>query len=220
MDSRLTDTTWNAWFDGATKGTNPGIRGIGGVLKGPGGERIEISEEIGHGTNNEAEYAALMAVLDCAIQAKVKRLVVHGDSQLVINQANGAWLIKAKELAPLCNTVMALKAQIPSVKLLWIPRTENAEADALSKQALGVIDLNTIDRTVWMKISEIAKPFGLSSVALGKKMTKAKLRENGKPTPLAIDKGVVLRVPNNFGYDDYWHRQLLPAALREALFLD
>lgn len=216
----MKENTWKAWFDGATKGTNPGIRGIGGVLKGPDGELIEICEEIGHGTNNEAEYTALMAVLDAAIQAGVKDLIVYGDSQLVINQVNGAWLIKAKELVPLCQTAVSLKAQIANVKLCWVARTENTEADVLSKRALGVIDADAIDRAVWMKISEIAKPFGLSSVALGKKMTKAKLRENGKPTQLAIEKGVVLRVPNNFGHDDYWHRQLLPAALREALFLD
>ena len=216
----MKENTWKAWFDGATKGTNPGIRGIGGVLKGPGGEVIEICEEIGYGTNNEAEYTALMAVLDAAIQAGVEDLIVYGDSQLVINQVNGAWLIKAKELVPLCKTAVSLKAQIQNVKLCWVARTENTEADVLSKRALGVIDADAIDRAVWMKISEIAKPFGLSAVALGKKMTKAKLRENGKPTQLAIEKGVVLRVPNNFGHDDYWHRQLLPAALREALFLD
>ena len=211
---------WNAWFDGATKNTNPGIRGIGGILKGPSGEIIEISEEVGEGTNNEAEYMALMAVLDAAIEAKVDHLVVHGDSQLVVNQVNEAWLIKSRELALLCKTVLTLKAQIPVVKVLWVPRTENTEADTLSKKALGVVDGDAIDRAVWMKISEIAKPFGLSAVALGKKMTKARLRENGKPTALALEKGVVLRVPNAFGHDDYWHRQLLPAALREALFLD
>ena len=38
-----------------------------------------------------------------------------------------------------------------------------------------------------MKITDIAKPFGLSGVAFGKKMDLAKLRENGKPTQLAID---------------------------------
>lgn len=96
----------------------------------------------------------------------------------------------------------------------------NGEADALSKKALGVIDKDSIDRTVWMKITEIAKPFGLSGVALGKKMDLAKLRENGKPTQLAIEKGCALRVPNGFGHDDFWHRKLLPAALREALLLD
>ena len=137
----MSDKTWHAWFDGATKATNPGLRGIGGILKGPSGEIVEISEEIGPGTNNEAEYSALMAVLDAAIQAGVQSLEVRGDSQLVVNQVNGAWFIKAKELIPLCDTAMKLKAQIPQVKLLWVPRTENTEADALSKKALGVIHL-------------------------------------------------------------------------------
>ena len=212
--------TWSAWFDGATKATNPGERGIGGVLKGPAGEHIEISESIGFGTNNEAEYAALMAVLDAAVEAKVQHLDVYGDSQLVVSQVNGEWLIKAKELVPLCRTVLNLKAQIPNVTLRWIPREQNSEADALSKKALGVLDKDSIDRTVWMKISEIGKPFSLSGVALGKKMDLAKLRENGKPTQLAIEKGCALRVPYGFGHDDFWHRKLLPAALREARFLD
>ena len=68
----MANTTWKAWFDGATQGSNPGVRGIGGLLLGPSGERIEIAEEIGMGTNNEAEYMALMAVLDAAIHR-------HGD---------------------------------------------------------------------------------------------------------------------------------------------
>jgi ribonuclease HI len=216
----MNEAPWRAWFDGATKATNPGERGIGGVLKGPAGERIEISESIGPGTNNEAEYAALMAVLDAAVEAKVQHLDVYGDSQLVVRQVNGEWLIKAKELVPLCRTVLNLKAQIPNVTLRWIPREQNSEADALSKKALGVVDKDSIDRSVWMKISEIGKPFSLSGVALGKKMDLAKLRENGKPTQLAIEKGCALRVPNGFGHDDYWHRKLLPAALREVLLLD
>lgn len=216
MDS----STWYAWFDGATKDTNPGLRGIGGVLKGPNGERIEIAQEIGYGTNNESEYAALLAVLDAAVTAKVQRLVVRGDSQLVINQVTGKWLISAKDLVPLCQSAMALKAQIPYVTLEWIPRDQNTEADALSKRALGVVDKETMDRNVWMKITAIAKPFGLSGVALGKKMDLAKFRENGKPTELAVSRGLALRVPNGFGHDDYWNRQLLPAALREKLLLD
>ena len=216
----MNEAPWRAWFDGATKATNPGERGIGGILKGPAGERIEISESIGPGTNNEAEYAALMAVLDAAVEAKVQHLDVYGDSQLVVRQVNGEWLIKAKELVPLCRTVLNLKEQIPNVTLRWIPREQNSEADALSKKALGVVDKDSIDRSVWMKISEIGKPFSLSGVALGKKMDLAKLRENGKPTQLAIEKGLVLRVQNGFGHDDYWHRKLLPAALREVLLLD
>ncbi len=215
----MSNNTWHAWFDGATKGTNPGIRGVGALLKGPYGERIEIAEEIGFGTNNEAEYAALMAVLDAAVEAKVQKLIVYGDSQLVIRQVNGEWAIRANELVPMCKTAISLKDQIPSVTLRWIPREDNDEADALSKKAIGVVAPDTIDRTIWMKITEIGKPLGLSGVALGKKMDLAKLREHGKPTQLALDKGCALRVLNNFGHDDFWHRKLLPAALREVFLL-
>ena len=215
----MNNSTWQAWFDGATN-PNPGERGIGGVLKGPAGERIEISENIGFGTNNEAEYAALMAVLDAAIDAKVQKLEVFGDSQLVIKQVSGEWLINSKALVPMCQSVLDLKAQIPSVALRWIPREQNAEADVLSKRAIGVTEPAVVDRAIWMKITDIGKPFGLSGIALGKKMDLAKLRENGKPTQLALDKGCALRVENGFGHDTYWHRQLLPAALREALLLD
>ena len=177
----MDNSTWKAWFDGATN-PNPGERGIGGVLKGPAGERIEISENIGFGTNNEAEYAALMAVLDAAIDAKVQKLEVFGDSQLVIKQVSGEWLINSKTLVPMCRSVLDLKAQIPSVVMRWIPRDQNSEADALSKRAIGVSEPAPVDRTVWMKVTDIGKPFGLSGIALGKKMDLAKLRENGKPT--------------------------------------
>ena len=212
--------TWHAWFDGATRSTNPGVRGIGAILKGPAGQRVEIAQEIGMGTNNEAEYCALMAVLDAAAEAQVERLVVYGDSQLVIKQVSGEWLINAEGLVPLCKTVLKLKAQIPDVRLCWIPREENGEADALSKRAIGVAEAVPLDRSVWMKITEIGKPFGLSGVALGKRMDAAKLREGGKPTQLALEKGCALRVENNFGHEDFWHRKLLPAALREAMLLD
>ena len=216
----MSTNTWHAWFDGATKHANPGIRGIGALLKGPAGQYIEIAQEIGHGTNNEAEYCALMAVLDAAVEAQVQDLVVYGDSQLVIKQVTGEWLINAPGLVPFCKTVQELKVQIPKVHLIWIPREENGEADALSKRAIGIVAPVPLDRTVWMKITEIGKPFGLSGVALGKRMDAAKLREGGKPTQLALDKGCALRVENSFGHEDFWHRKLLPAALREAMLLD
>jgi ribonuclease HI len=216
----MDDSTWHAWFDGATKQSNPGIRGIGAVLKGPAGQIVEIAQEIGDGTNNEAEYCALMAVLDAAVEARVQDLIVYGDSQLVIKQVCGEWLINSQGLVPLCKTVLELKALIPKVRLCWIPREENTEADALSKRAIGVAVPVPLDRSVWMKITEIGKPFGLSGVALGKRMDAAKLREGGKPTQLALEKGCALRVENNFGHEDFWHRKLLPLALKEAMLLD
>ena len=212
-------TTWQAWFDGAAE-PNPGQRGIGAVLKGPAGERIEISENIGYGSNNEAEYSALIAVLDAAIKAKVQKLDVFGDSQLVIMQVSGQWKINTKTLVPLCQSARKLKGQISKVTLKWIRREKNLEADALSKRALRKTEPASIDRTIWTNITEIGKPYGLSGIAIGRKMDTAKLRENGKPTRLALDKGCALRVDNGFGHDTYWHRHLLPEALREASLLD
>ena len=113
----MDNSIWHAWFDGATKHSNPGIRGIGAVLKGPAGQIVEIAQEIGQGTNNEAEYCALMAVLDAAVTAQVQNLIVYGDSQLVIKQVNGEWLINAPGLVHFCKTVLELKALIPNVSL-------------------------------------------------------------------------------------------------------
>lgn len=210
---------WNAWFDGAAN-PNPGRRGIGGLLTGPHGERIEISCDIGHGTNNEAEYAALIAVLDAAIEAGVQSLTIYGDSQLVIKQVSGEWLINAKSLVPMCQTVIALKKEIPRVTISWIPRDENGEADALSKKAIGTLSDEAVDSSIWTTPTEIGKIFGLSGIAMGKRMDSAHLRAGGKPTQLALDTQCALLVEHHFGHKVFWHRKNLPAALKAALLLD
>ena len=46
---------WQAWFDGSSH-PNPGRLGIGGVLRSPAGETLEISRMAGHGDSNEAEF--------------------------------------------------------------------------------------------------------------------------------------------------------------------
>ncbi|MBK9786178.1 MAG: ribonuclease HI family protein [Betaproteobacteria bacterium] len=170
-------------FDGATKHSNPGFAVSVRFFKGQPG-RSSRSLRNRPGTNNEAEYCALMAVLDAAVTAQVQNLIVYGDSQLVIAQVNGEWLINAPGLVHFCKTVLELKALIPNVSLRWIPREENGEADALSKRAIGIAAPEPLDRTVWMKITEIGKPFCLSGGA-GQRMDAAKLREGGKPTQLA-----------------------------------
>ncbi|MFZ4539093.1 ribonuclease HI family protein [Propionivibrio sp.] len=211
-------TGWTAWFDGAAN-PNPGSRGIGGLLKGPRGERIEISSAIGSGTSNEAEYAALIAVLDAACEAGIQELTVYGDSQLVIKQVNGEWLINSKSLVPMCQTVLALMADIPNVIIRWIPRAENGEADALSKKAIGGDAEGPVDRKIWTTPTEIGKAYRLSGIAMGKRMDSAKLRAGGKPTQLAIDTHCALVVANHFGHDVFWHRTNLPAALKAAQLL-
>lgn len=70
------------WFDGSCP-DNPGEMGIGGVIK-IGEKTIPISAAGGVGTNNEAEYKALIAVFNQALESGVEELEVFGDSQLII----------------------------------------------------------------------------------------------------------------------------------------
>ena len=42
-------------------------------------------------TNNEAEYAALMEGLFVILNFKIQKLMIKGDSLLVVNQVLGSW---------------------------------------------------------------------------------------------------------------------------------
>lgn len=126
-------TPWRAWFDGSAH-PNPGQCSIGGVLTGPQGAQHTISRQAGHGDSSEAEYRALIAVLEAALQAGADDLTIYGDSQVVINdmqaQSGGA-----PSLSNLRAQALALMAQLPKVALRWVPRHKNGQADALSQQA-------------------------------------------------------------------------------------
>jgi ribonuclease HI len=128
---------WHAWFDGSAH-PNPGKIGIGGVLEGPDGDVVKISARAGHGDSCEAEYLALIAVLEAAVSRKPApaKLVIHGDSQVVIEDV----LRDAASSAPALSTYAAqargLIAQLADVRLQWIPRARNTAADALSQHAV------------------------------------------------------------------------------------
>jgi ribonuclease HI len=132
--------TWRGWFDGSAH-PNPGQIGIGALLCGPSGERVEISRRAGHGNSGEAEYLALTALLEAAAQAGAVELVVYGDSQVVVNDVNlspqevtaGR---AAKGLEAHRARVMELMMVLGAVSLRWVPRHRNGDADRLSQQAI------------------------------------------------------------------------------------
>jgi ribonuclease HI len=125
-------SAWQAWFDGSVH-PHPGRMGIGGVLQSPAGSITEISFHAGDGDSSEAEYRALIAILQAAVAANPARLVIHGDSRVVIDD------VQAERGAPVLTIwrgqARALIAQLSDVSLRWIPRAKNAAADALSQQA-------------------------------------------------------------------------------------
>ncbi|MBZ2207457.1 ribonuclease HI family protein [Massilia sp. R798] len=128
---------WRAWFDGSAH-PNPGRCGIGALLLGPAGVSVEVSQAAGYGNSSEAEYRALIAVLEAAVQAGASGLVVYGDSRVVIDDVNGPALDAAASLEEYRSAAHALLAQLDGVSLRWIPRHKNAAADALSQRAAAL----------------------------------------------------------------------------------
>ncbi|WP_226941410.1 ribonuclease HI family protein [Janthinobacterium violaceinigrum] len=131
-------SAWRGWFDGSAH-PNPGKLGIGALLLGPNGERIEVSEAVGYGNSSEAEYAALTAVLQAALGVRPPpmQLLLYGDSQVVINDVLGTTAAGARGLETQRATVVALLEQLHDVTLCWLPRHRNGEADRLSQLAIA-----------------------------------------------------------------------------------
>lgn len=99
---------------------------------------------IGHGTNNEAEYRALIRLLEvCATNPVVKAsgaqiLRVACDSQLIVKQVLGEWKIKEPRLRDLHAEVQHAKRQLNGMvpRIRHVRREENKAADRLVNQAL------------------------------------------------------------------------------------
>ena len=122
------------YFDWASRG-NPGLAGAGACLM-DGGEIIwKRAEYLGVRTNNEAEYAALICLLEGAREKSVFEVEIRGDSRLVVSQVNRKWKINFPHLRELANRVWELMDGM-DVRLVWVPREENTVADALSNEAI------------------------------------------------------------------------------------
>ena len=121
-------------FDGCSKG-NPG-RGGGGAIIYDNCNNIIWSESIYLGdyiTNNNAEYNALIFGMKAAIHFNIKKIIIKGDSQLIIKQMNGEYKVKSN--IELYNTANLLKQNFEEIKFEHIYRVENIEADKLANNA-------------------------------------------------------------------------------------
>jgi dinuclear metal center YbgI/SA1388 family protein len=124
------------YVDGGSRG-NPGPAAIGGRLVGPDGEvEEEFSDTIGRTTNNVAEYQALIAGLELALDRKVHKLTVHSDSELICRQLTGRYKVKDANMRSYHAQASALLAQFQEVEIKCIRREENAPADRLVNEAL------------------------------------------------------------------------------------
>jgi ribonuclease HI len=121
------------YVDGASFG-NPGPSGIGVVLVEDGDAVLTRSEDVGYGTNNQAEYRALLRGLTEALERGVTHLLVRSDSQLLVRQMLGEYKVKSKMLQALRREAEALKQRFEAIGFEHVRREYNEVADELAKQ--------------------------------------------------------------------------------------
>ncbi len=122
--------------DGGARG-NPGPGGIGVVIYDENRKKIaEISQHIGHSTNNQAEYKAVIAAMKKAKELGGQELEFYLDSELIVKQLKREYKVKNGELAPLFLQIYNLEIGFKKVSFCHIPRERNKEADALANKAM------------------------------------------------------------------------------------
>jgi probable phosphoglycerate mutase len=128
------------WFvahcDGGSRG-NPGPAGYGAVIEDPRGQvAARLSEFLGKQTNNYAEYAGLLAVLQWANENGVKQLRVLSDSELMVNQMKGRYKVGSPGLRPLWEEAKQRAGRLEKFQITHTLRGGNKDADKLANEAM------------------------------------------------------------------------------------
>ena len=122
--------------DGGARG-NPGPAAYGYVLEAEDGTVLAArGEKIGIATNNVAEYSALIAGLEKAVELGVDEVEVVSDSELMVKQMRGEYRVKNEALRELSIEAGRLARRIGSVGYTAVRREHNALADTLVNEAL------------------------------------------------------------------------------------
>jgi probable phosphoglycerate mutase len=129
-------SAYTAHIDGGARG-NPGPAGYGVVIQDPSGKKVaELSEYLGHHTNNYAEYQGLLGVLRYANANGIKALKVVSDSELMVRQMKGIYKVKHPELRKLYDEAQQLVRKLEYFEIRHALRENNVDADRLANEAM------------------------------------------------------------------------------------
>jgi ribonuclease HI len=130
------DETLTLQFDGGSRG-NPGPAGIGVVVAAADGTPlVTLGRFIGRATNNVAEYTALITALREAKRLGATKVLIRGDSELVIKQMTGVYRVKNPDMKVLYDEAQSVLRTFESAKFTHNLREKNELADALANKAM------------------------------------------------------------------------------------
>jgi probable phosphoglycerate mutase len=122
--------------DGGARG-NPGPAAYGYVLEAEDGTVLAAhGERIGVATNNVAEYRALIAGLEKAVELGVDEIGVVSDSELLVKQMTGEYRVKNEALKELYGEASRVARRLGKVSYTAVRREQNELADQLVNEAL------------------------------------------------------------------------------------
>ncbi len=125
-----------AHVDGGARG-NPGPAGYGVAIQDATGHPVaELSEYLGHHTNNYAEYQGLLAALRYATENQIKALKVISDSELMVRQIKGIYKVRHPELRKLYEQAQQLIRRLEHFEIRHAMREHNRTADRLANEAM------------------------------------------------------------------------------------
>ena len=131
------------YTDGGARG-NPGPSGAGAVIQDAEGTVLkEVGEALGNGTNNFAEYAAVILALKTLKKIYGKKTIeleveMRMDSELVQKQLSHEYQIKEQSLVPQFIEIHNIRVKdFPHISFVHVPREQNKHADRLANEAMN-----------------------------------------------------------------------------------
>lgn len=125
------------YSDGGSRG-NPGPSASGFVVMNANEEVLhQGGMYLGITTNNQAEYHGVRLGLEKALEMGAKTVDFRMDSLLVVNQLNGIYKIKNRDLWPINERIKELATQFDKVTFSHVRREFNQLADGMVNKILN-----------------------------------------------------------------------------------
>ena len=129
----MTDAVLKLWFDGGCR-PNPGPIEVAVVARGV----VYYRAGLPPGSNNDAEWLALLHALAVARELGAHDIVLLGDSAVVVRQARGAGKCRSAQLGRHLAAYTAQAGAFARIRIRHVKRSHNLAGIALERRRSGL----------------------------------------------------------------------------------